>query len=480
MNFESSKQEILNKVLLLNIGLVAGLFFLIFFDCIYSWYKQDQDVSFIYKDLSTFAVGVMSIAITTWVSLNIFNALEKNEIDKLTKSTGELGDSLEELNEKAGKYELGINIKLSEIEFENTMHKRNLLEVELDSDPIWGQLFLDTIDALEFEAQDIAIAKVIEGELYFKRIKNAYSSKNWALVKKLTNYKPDILREEFDSQSDYQDLNIYRVLRDSEVELYHSIACREEEQWESFKYFSESNVANLINNEDFLLESFKSRSDEKQLKGYLYQKIAHIYIYLLGHQSNREYQKDEKNWIEQANKFAEKSISLDLSTSEIYRIIGMIYERILDPEIALDYFEKSLEIDPLCDKAAYKKRCLELKLISDRILEISDDGKNWNIIEQVLSNNETRKEILKKLNNIHLGIQSDLQHYNQSLDFYNLLTWCYICLAIVDDSIERQKIYLEKADIESKYGKRVNTFNADINAKKLKVAREYIESIGDS
>ena len=329
-------------------------------------------------------ISIISIAVTVWIGLNIYNVISKEDIDifmnkidkKINKSMlqlREIDDKLQETDTKLSKIQFIFLLNKTRsryiisyyfaICFSNSNEKMSNINILVKIE----YLFTKTIQFYENNEYDLAL------QYCQKAIDELSRDKN--INKEIINKK----------EEDYELLDAYTGCRLSDLYFYKNISSSRinvpvsiNELTDSIKLYR-----SLEKYIDEHLADYQANYISNELHGYIHNSIAYTYQEMAFLSDEKE---DKKRYKEAAEKEYKEVFLNYRENGRYYRNYGTFLERTNKKEEALKKYKKAMELNKFDYKAYNNYYALKLKIIESKILEIMSKNniKLYNGLKSIL------------------------------------------------------------------------------------------------
>ena len=357
---ENNNRKIFIKVLLWLIVIATALMFLsIVIALICSLFIGVPDGT---KSVnSELIISIISIAVTVWIGLNIYNVISKEDIDIfMNKIDKKINRSMLQLRE--------IDDKLQETDIKLSMTQFIFLLKETRSRYIISYYFamcfsnskekIDNIDNLvKIEYLFIKTIQFYENNNYNLALEYCQKALSYFLEYEIIN-KP---------RKDYKLLDAYKCCRLSDLYFYKNIS--------SLRMNASVSIDELTRSIELYCTLKKYIDDHQddydidfisnELYGYIHNTIAYTY-------QEMAFLSNEKEFIENAEKEYYEVFKNYKENGRYYRNFGTFLERTNKKEEALENYKKAIDLNKSDYKAYNNYYALKLKMIESDILNIMD------------------------------------------------------------------------------------------------------------
>ena len=398
-----------------------------------------------FKTSIDFVIGLLGIVVSVWVGLTIYNAVKKDELDKLIKNV----DDEKELNKQ---------VYLANLQ--------RALDIEGTSSEYYSKQFYKMS---EKNINHQVIGNILVIETHFHRVANYYNENNYEAILRIVNYgfslcndfEKKIEKENVGSVIEgyfYQrkgDFYYYKAMS----EMYTNFKCKE-----SIKYALE----------------FYNKALEKDsninYRGYMDNTFGFLYLLLARCEQNKN---TKKTLLEEAKQNLLTACSTEYSNSytnskneQLYLYIknlGCVYEELGEFDNALEKYEEAITSNPQDYKSRICAASFYIKQIQ-RELGISSERK-VPLCESSFIPSET---IYRNIENAEKHLMAAEKIAPSMIDVYYKFGQLYTYLLLMVQNEERQS-FLNK--IKSCFST-ANSLNKTFMAHKFH-ERNFYEAIGD-
>lgn len=298
-------------------------------------------------------IAIISIAVTIWIGLNIYNVLSKEEVEEKINSFSKSFDELVDNQKKALH-----NLEKSKEELQRIQKKNYFIDMlRYSAEKYYGsKFFMCLIDEKVNEFSDID--KLINLEKQYYECCNKYEKNNfekvqeivWELISGYSALKDkcktdDTIMKNFILMR-YSDVLFYEYVS---VERTSGIHCdaqakRFEESIEIYKEILE-NMKDLI-------------QSDKEMEGYIYNTIGYSY-----HLLSKYYRDIREKYIRKSIKYMSKAVADCKNNGRYQRNAGLPYEAIKKYRKAKKHYNAAIKCDQRDFKTYNTLMSIEMKII---------------------------------------------------------------------------------------------------------------------
>lgn len=431
---------------------------------------------------------LFSIAISTWLGLNIYNVIEKNEFESLKREVEDkkrdYEKSVDEFTEKLSaadnliqvlKNDLTNMSKQQKALKENILEERiSIFESNLNINNTWYKPFKalchDNTTMTTFEI--LGYLTQVE-KMYYEAYKadeqddpaeSLKYCKEGLLI--LEQCKKHFNNESYETSKSNPWFSFYLQIRESDFYYFMGNYYRthhRDEQKSKENYIKELDILVSI---DYLIKRKELLINDPYCIAKHYNTIATSYIFLMDF--NDEHY-DEYSVL--AYKYSLLSIRSQYANSKAYRNFGVISERRQQFEQAEEAYRTSIGKNPKEYKSYLCLASLLLKQITKQLILESNNTytfKNISISEKTYIENK-----LKEINTI---LNSGMSFSTKQNDFYNKLGWSYSYLYLLEDNPELSISYFNESEKQLKIANQLQPNLANKNLDRLYHIKEFKES----
>lgn len=423
-----------------------------------------------------FAVSVIGIAVTTWLGLNIYNVIEKNELKELerelNKSKKQLDQKIIEVYNKSDSFSQEINqISKDQIEIKNNLFQQRieLLKNSFNVKNTWFKLFYSFCENEKKE--------LFETYGFFIRIEQLYNEVYRLNEQGESNdihyYCEEGLRLISTAKSminhDLERNNwfiAYLPIRESDFYYFSGLQYKREGALDRFKTNINFELRILLNIDAKIQDKIITIKDPICLAKH-YNTIAISCIYLMNLNDS-----DSKDNERMAFEYSKKSIDTNYANAKSTRNYGTLLERKGQFQEAREKYLEALKKDRFDYNSYYCLGSLEIKLIKNSLIN-EENGKY--IFKVDLLEESQLIDIRRKLHKGLINLQMGLAYAQDKIKFFNKIGLCYSYLALVEVEDERNKC------IQSAYNyfymsDPSQTYTNQMNLSRLERIQQYIKN----
>lgn len=463
------KKRIIVLMLVLEISMMSVLIYLL--------YSQKETITITEKSFE-FVFTLISIAISTWIGLNIYNIVEKSEFDNLKKEVAKKKEEYEDTVDILTKQLISASNELKKMQIqqkeitENILEERkSLFENHLNINNTWYVPFKtlchDKINKTNFEI----LGYLIQVEkMYFEAYKADEQDDIIESIKlcKEGLYIIDICKNLFDNNTFETSksnpwFSFYLQIRESD--FYYFIGnyyrlCKQDYKKAKENYIKELDILIHI---DYLIRNNELDINDPYCLAKHYNTIATSYIFLMDF---KDQQYEEYSVM--AYKYSQLSIKTNHANAKAYRNFGVISERRGLLKQAEEAYQNSISKNPREYKSYLCMASLFLKNITKKLI-IENKGsymfKEFGKLE--------KENIKVKLKEINIILNTGISYASIPNDFHNKLGWCYSYLYLLEDNPTQAKSYFNESEKQLKIANQLNPNLASKNLDRLYKIKEF-------
>ena len=439
------KKAIMVLLLILEIGMMSVLIYLL---C------SQKNTLTITEQSFEFLLTLISIAISIWAGLNIYNVIEKSEFEHLKKEvenekksyentvmilTKQLASAKNDLKEL---YEQQKEITENIVE-----ERRSIFEANLNINNTWYKPFKELCHDNNSQTTFKIFGYLTQVE---KMYYGAYKADEQNVSIEALKYCEeglDILntcKKLFDNSAYCTSKNnlwysFYLQIRESDFYYfmgnYYRLYARNNEKSKSY-YERELDILKHI---DYLIRESELNINDSFCLAKHYNTIAVSYVFLMDLVDPSQSMYQEYSLM--AYRYSQNSIDTKYANSKAYRNYGVILERRKEYNRAKAAYKKSVSKNP----REYKSYlCLASLLLKEITQQLEIEHKDSFIFKKVSLSQ--KKHLKKQLENILANLNLGMGYAPVTDDFHNKLGWCYSFLCLLEDDPSQALFYYNEGE----------------------------------
>lgn len=460
------KKTIIVLLLILEISMMSVLIYLL--------YSQKSTLT-ITEQSFEFLLTLISIAISTWVGLNIYNVIEKSEFEHLKKEVEDEKTSYENTVIELTKQLVSAKNDLKELHeqqkeiTENIMEeRRSIFEANLNINNTWYKPFKVLCHDNNNQTTFKIFGYLTQIEKMYYGAYKADEQNDSIEALKYCEEGLDFLetcKSFFDNNSYSTSKNnlwysFYLQIRESDFYYfmgnYYRLYAQDNEKAKSY-YEKELGILKHI---DYLIRESELNINDSFCLAKHYNTIAVSYVFLMdlvdpGESVYKEYSL-------MAYRYSQKSIDTKYANSKAYRNYGVILERRREYDRAKTAYKTSVSKNP----REYKSYlCIASLLLKEIAKQLETEYKGSFIFNKVSlsQKNSLKKQLEEILANLNLG----MGYAPVTDDFHNKLGWCYSLLCLLEDDPSQALSYYNEGEKHLNVVKQVRPEIAEKNINRL-------------